>query len=96
MLFQRQQFSYQCFEGSIFFSQGLQFFFRHGCTLVGFLCFGRSVGDLSSYKYCQNYKNYCYYCSVHEIFPPTRSSYLVCTAQAESAFNSSCIFSLVC
>jgi len=41
----------------------------------------------------QNYKNYCYYCSVHKIFPPTKSSYLVCTAQAESAFNSSCIFS---
>ena len=34
--------------------------------------------------------------SDHEIFPPTRSLYLVCTAQAESAFNRSCIFSFVC
>jgi hypothetical protein len=50
LLFQREQFSYQRFEDSIFFSKGLQFFFfRHGCTLVGFLSFGKSVGDLSSY-----------------------------------------------
>jgi hypothetical protein len=48
LLFQREQFSYQRFEGSIFFSKGLQFFFfRHGCTLAGFLSFGKSVGDLS-------------------------------------------------
>jgi transposase len=26
------------------------FFFRHGYTLVGFLSFGKSVADLSSYK----------------------------------------------
>src|SRR5712692_5016363 len=51
LLFQRKQFSYQRFEGSIFFPQGLQFFFfRHSCTLVGFLSFGKSIGDLSSYK----------------------------------------------
>src|SRR5258707_1336506 len=51
LLFQRQQFRYQRFEKAIFFSQGLQFFFvRHSCTLVGFLSFGKSVGDLSSYK----------------------------------------------
>jgi hypothetical protein len=50
LLFQRQQFSDQPFEGSIFFSKGLQFFFfRQRCTLVGFLSFGKSVGDLSSY-----------------------------------------------
>ncbi len=50
LLLQREQFRYQCFEGSIFFSKGLQFFFfRHGCTLVDFLSFGKSVGDLSSY-----------------------------------------------
>src|SRR6266567_4160378 len=50
LLFQREQLGYQRFEHSIFFSQGLQFFFfRHRCTLVGFLCFGKSVGDLSSY-----------------------------------------------
>jgi hypothetical protein len=49
--FQREQLSYQCFEGSIFFPKGLQFFFfRHGCTLVDFLSFGKPVGDLSSYK----------------------------------------------
>src|SRR6266567_5359814 len=47
LLLQREQFSYQGFERSIFFSQGLQFFFfRHGCTLNGFLSFGKSVGDL--------------------------------------------------
>src|SRR6266487_350176 len=51
LLFQREQFSYQCFEDAIFFSQGLQFFFvRHRCTLVAFLSFGKSVGDLSSYE----------------------------------------------
>jgi hypothetical protein len=51
LLFQREQFRYQRFEGSIFFSKGLQFFFfRHRCTLVGFLSFGKSVGDLSSYS----------------------------------------------
>src|SRR6266853_746168 len=50
LLFQREQFSYQRFEGAIFFSKGLQFFFvRHVCTLVGFLSFGKSGGDLSSY-----------------------------------------------
>src|SRR5271157_3627776 len=53
LFFQREQFSYQRFERSIFFSQGLQFFvLRHGCTLVDFLSFGKSVGDLSSYKKC--------------------------------------------
>src|SRR5712692_1384751 len=52
LLFQRKQFSYQRFEGSIFFPQGLQFFFfRHRCTLVGFLSFGKSLGDLSSYHF---------------------------------------------
>src|SRR5712692_7692720 len=50
LLFQREQLSYQSFEGAIFFSKRLQFFFfRHGCTLVDFLSFGKSVGDLSSY-----------------------------------------------
>jgi hypothetical protein len=50
LLFQWEQFSYQRFEGSIFLSKGLQFFFfRHACTLVGFLSFGKSIGDLSSY-----------------------------------------------
>ncbi len=40
------------------FSQGLQFFFvRHSCTLVGFLSFGKSVGDLSSYKITQELGN---------------------------------------
>jgi hypothetical protein len=47
LLFQREQFRYQRFEHAIFFLQGLQFFFfRHGCTLVGFLSFGKSIGDL--------------------------------------------------
>jgi hypothetical protein len=51
LLFQRQQFRYQRFEHAIFFSQGLQFFFlRHDGTLAGFLSFGKSVGDLSSYN----------------------------------------------
>ena len=51
VLFQRQQFNYQSFEDSIFFPKGLQFFFfRHRGTLVGFLSFGESVGDLSSYQ----------------------------------------------
>ena len=51
LLFQGQQFRDQCFEEAIFFSQGLQFVFvRHSCTLVDFLCFGKSRGDLSSYK----------------------------------------------
>jgi hypothetical protein len=49
LLFQREQVRYQRFEQAIFFSQGLQFFFfRHGCTLVGFLSFGKSVGDLQT------------------------------------------------
>src|SRR5438034_147975 len=49
LLFQRQQLSYQRFEGSIFFSKGLQFFFlRHGGTLTGFLSFGKSLGDLET------------------------------------------------
>src|SRR5450759_2076375 len=51
LLFQREQLRHQGFERSIFFSKGLQFFFfRHGCTLIDFLSFGKSVGDLSSYK----------------------------------------------
>ena len=51
LLFQREQFSYQRFEEAIFFSKGLQFFFfRHGCTFVGFLSFGKSVGDLGSFE----------------------------------------------
>src|SRR6266851_2375798 len=55
LFFQRQQLCYQSFEDSIFFLQGLQFFFfRHGCTLVGFLSFGKSVGDLSSYSFEHN------------------------------------------
>src|SRR6266446_33084 len=50
LLFQRLQFRYQRFEHAIFFSKGLQFFFfRHTSTLLGFLSFGKSVGDLSSY-----------------------------------------------
>jgi hypothetical protein len=41
---------YQRFEQAIFFAQGLQFFFfRYGCTLLGFLSFGKSIGDLRSY-----------------------------------------------
>ena len=49
LLFQRQQFRDERFERSIFFTQGLQFFFfRYRCTLVGVLSFGKSVGDLSS------------------------------------------------
>ncbi len=37
-------------DNAFFFSKGLQFFFfRHRCTLVGFLSFGKSVGDRSSY-----------------------------------------------
>jgi hypothetical protein len=52
LLFQREQFSYQRFEYAIFFSKGLQFFFlHHGCTLVDFLSFDKSVGDLSSYNH---------------------------------------------
>src|SRR6266700_1725646 len=51
LLFQRQQFRDQRFEASIFFPKGLQFFFlRHRCTLVDFLSFGKSVGDLCSYS----------------------------------------------
>ncbi len=55
LLFQRKQFGYQRFEDSIFFPKGLQFFFfRHGCTLIGFLSVGKSVGDLSrSHRICQ-------------------------------------------
>ena len=34
--------------------------------------------------------------SVHEVFTPTTSSDLICTAKAESAFNSSWIFAFVC
>jgi len=50
LLLQREQLRDQCFEGAIFFAQGLQFFvFRHACTLVAFLSFGKSLGDLSSY-----------------------------------------------
>src|SRR5579863_209940 len=50
LLFQRQQFRYQRFEGSIFFSKGLQFFFFcHDGTVTDFRSFGKSVGDLSSY-----------------------------------------------
>ncbi len=50
LLFQRQQFRYQRFEDAIFFSQSLQFFFlRDGCALAGFLSFGKSLGNLSSY-----------------------------------------------
>src|SRR5439155_10231686 len=49
VLFQRQQLSYQRFEGSIFFSKGLQFFFLcHGGTLTAFLSFGKSLGDLET------------------------------------------------
>jgi hypothetical protein len=45
-LSQGQQFGDQGFERSVFFAQGLQFFFlRHRCTLAGFLGFGKSVGD---------------------------------------------------
>jgi len=51
LLFQREQFRDQRFERSIFFSQSWQFFFfLHTCTLVDFLSFGKSVGDLSSYS----------------------------------------------
>src|SRR5205085_1514426 len=56
LLFQGQQFSDQRFEHAIFFSQSLQFFFvRHACTLVDFLSFGKSGGDLSSYDYSVSY-----------------------------------------
>jgi len=56
-LSQGEQFSYQRFEQSIFFSDCLQFFskslqlffLRHTFTLVGFSLFGKSQGDLSSY-----------------------------------------------
>jgi hypothetical protein len=66
LLFQREQFSYQRFEGAIFFLKGLQFFFfRHGCTLLAFLCFGKSVGDLSSYIrsafYLQHSRIHCFH-----------------------------------
>ena len=47
---QRLELDNQRFEEAIFFAQGLQFFFlRHGPTLVGFISFGKSIGDLSSY-----------------------------------------------
>jgi hypothetical protein len=50
LLFQWEQFCYQRFEESIFFSKGLEFFvFCHASTLVAFLFFGKSGGDLSSY-----------------------------------------------
>src|SRR5713226_5851703 len=56
LLLQREQFSYQRFERSIFFSKGLQFFFfRHSGTLIGFLSFGKSLGDLSSYHISAKY-----------------------------------------
>src|SRR5712692_157585 len=56
LLLQREQFSYQSFEGSIFFSKGLQFFFfRQSGTLVDFLSFGKSLGDLSSYHISAKY-----------------------------------------
>jgi hypothetical protein len=43
LLFQRQQLSYQPFEDSVFFPQGVQFFiFGHSCTLAGSLSFGKS------------------------------------------------------
>ncbi len=55
LLFQRQQFRDQRFEASIFFPKGLQFFFlRHRCTLVDFLSFGKSVGDLCSYHWYES------------------------------------------
>lgn len=51
LLFQGQQLGHQGFEQSIFFSQRGQFFFlRHERTLLAFLAFGKSLGDLSSYK----------------------------------------------
>ncbi len=47
LLLQRQQLSDQCFEESVLFPQGLQFFFvRHSCTVAGSLSSGKSVGDL--------------------------------------------------
>ena len=49
VLFQGEQFSHQRFEGAIFCSQSLQIvFLRHGCTVLGFVSFGKSVADLSS------------------------------------------------
>jgi hypothetical protein len=50
LLFQWEQFCYQRFEESIFFSKGLEFFiFCHDSTLAGFLHFGKPGGDLNSY-----------------------------------------------
>src|SRR5436309_3235708 len=44
-------FASRVFEVSNFFSKGLQFFFlRHNSTLIGFLSFGKSVGDLGCMK----------------------------------------------
>ncbi len=51
LLFQWQQFSDQRFEGAIFFSLLIQFFFnRHALTSLGLTSFSKSPADLSSYN----------------------------------------------
>ena len=72
LLFHGEQLPYQRFEGAIFFPQGLQFFvLRHRGTLLDFLSFGKSLGDLSSYDgllLIDEFENGLYYTVQPEIW----------------------------